>query len=511
MFDRKKFLALALSSAVGLSATLAQAQVFTDDDFLAADYTTSGIGTIQDIDFNVDYSAIDVFGDGFLTASLPEAPNSSGGAATTGVFMTVNNDSIALGGSGVESFASISPTLANVNVGLGTATPNYVMQVDVFHSTGPGTDDGAGNLDFTGTTNYSYLGINQTNTTVRIQENNASATTGQGVGLAITADTGAAEDFLPHYGGAGYRFREGIGPNVAGDGTNFRSGQSDNPDLRTGLVGDVINDAWVAETGAASGGQDFAFGTGVPETELNQFSGNSLFFSPDPNDPESFISDGSGVDRSYYAEAFPVHDDPLVITASLTPPAFAIGNDFGTAGVPYNRWATHRLYYIDETFTYTIEDSVSGVEVVVLEKLINDPTDAGDDTVFDDTSDAGSVVLGFWDRFGGSIALSPEGANFVVYDNLSVSAASAGDAPTLSAAVADFLPGATGTPGDEDGDGDVDGADFLALQRNNPAGIADWLAAYPAAAPVAAASVPEPSTAVLLVGLAAGLISRRRS
>lgn len=500
MLVRKSFLTLALTGALGLSATLAQAQVFTDDDFLAADYTTSGIGN-QDLRFNTDYSNIDIFGDGFLTASIPEAPNSAGGsAATTGVFISANNDSLV---GGVESFASISPTLANVNVGLGTATPNFVMQVDVFHSTGNGTDDGAGNLDFTGTTNYSYLGINQTNTTVRIQENNASATTGQGVGLAITADTGAAEDYLPHYGGAGYRFREGIGPNVAGDGTNYRSGQSDNPDLRTGLVGDVINEAWLAE--------GFDFGTGVPETELNQFSGDSLYFSPDPNDPGGFISDGSGVDRSYFAEAFPVHSDPLVITADLTPPSFALGNDFGTAGVPYNRWATHRLYYIDETFTYTIEDSVAGVETLVLEKAINDPTDAGDDTVFDDTSDAGSVVLAFWDRFGGSIALSPEGANFVVYDNLSVSAASAGDAPTLAASIASFLPGATGTPGDADGDGDVDGADFLALQRDNPAGIADWVANYPTAAPLAAsAAVPEPSTAVLLIGMAAGLFARRQ-
>ena len=191
MLVRHKSLSMLFASVVACSATLSYGQVFTDDDFMAADYTTSGIGTIQDIDFNVDYSSIDVFGDGFLTASIPEAPNSSGGAATTGVFITVNNDSISLGGSGVESFASISPTLANVNVGLGTATEDYVMQVDVWHSTGTGTDDGAGNTDFTGTTNYSLVGINQSNTTVRIQENNSSATTGQGVTLAITADGGA--------------------------------------------------------------------------------------------------------------------------------------------------------------------------------------------------------------------------------------------------------------------------------------------------------------------------------
>ncbi|MEM8947519.1 MAG: hypothetical protein AAGD11_20265 [Planctomycetota bacterium] len=76
----------------------------------------------------------------------------------------------------------------------------------------------------------------------------------------------------------------------------------------------------------------------------------------------------------------------------------------------------------------------------MIEKLINDPNDLGTDTVFDSVSDSGSVVLAFWDRFGGSIALSPEGANFVVYDNLIVSAAQAGDAPTAADAIAEYLP-----------------------------------------------------------------------
>ncbi|MEM8947518.1 MAG: hypothetical protein AAGD11_20260 [Planctomycetota bacterium] len=326
-----------------LFGPVSQAQVFNDGEFQASDYTTSGIGTLQDVRFNVDYSSIDIFGDGFLTTAIPEAPNSSGGTATTGVFLTVNNDSIALGGSGTESFASVSPTLSNVNVGSGTSTPDFVMQVDVWHNTGTGVDNGLGSISQTGTTNYSYVGINQSNSTVRLLENNAAATAGQGVGLAITADTGSAEDYLPHYGGVGYRFREGLGSNVANDGTNLRSGQSDNPDLRSGLVTEQINEAWQS--------QGFDFGTGVPATELNQFSGDSLHFSPDPTDPAGFLSNGSGVDRSYYAEAFPTHNDPLATVANLTPPAFVQANDTATAGVPYNRWSTHRLYFIDDVFT----------------------------------------------------------------------------------------------------------------------------------------------------------------
>lgn len=429
MMTRTIYIATALLIAFASLAYTANAQVFTDDDFLAVDYTTSGIGN-TDIDFNVDYSNIDVFGDGFLTANIPEAPNSPGGSASqTGVFISANNDSLQ---AGTESFSSISPTLANLNVGSGTTTPNFVMQIDVWHNTGNGIDDGAGNIDISGTTTYNYLGINQTNTTVRIQENNSGAANGQGLGLAITADTGAAEDYLPHYGGVGYRFREGLGANVANDGSNYRSGQSDNPDLRTGLLTELINEAWQNE--------GFDYGSANVNTRLNQFTGDSLHFSPDPANPAGFSGDGTGDDRRYFAEAFPTHDDPLAINAGLTPPSFPAPNSRMTPGVPYNRWATHRLYYIDDTFTYTIEDSVAGEEVVILEKLINDPNDAAADTVFDPVSDSGSVVLGFWDRFGGSIALSPEGANFVVYDNLSVSAASAGDAPSAAAAIAEFVP-----------------------------------------------------------------------
>ena len=56
----------------------------------------------------------------------------------------------------------------------------------------------------------------------------------------------------------------------------------------------------------------------------------------------------------------------------------------------------------------------------------------------------------------------------------------------------------SGDDPDIDGDGDVDGADFLELQRTNPALIAAWEAAYPGALS-AASSVPEPSTALMLV------------
>lgn len=63
------------------------------------------------------------------------------------------------------------------------------------------------------------------------------------------------------------------------------------------------------------------------------------------------------------------------------------------------------------------------------------------------------------------------------------------------------------TPGDADGDGDVDGTDFLMLQRDNAAGIPDWESNYGTENATASINpVPEPSTALLIcaaVGLAA--------
>ena len=72
--------------------------------------------------------------------------------------------------------------------------------------------------------------------------------------------------------------------------------------------------------------------------------------------------------------------------------------------------------------------------------------------------------------------------------------------------------------GDFDIDGDVDGFDFLKWQRGespNPlsaSALADWETNYGTVAPLSAtsAAVPEPSSAVLLIALAAVSILPRR-
>jgi hypothetical protein len=68
------------------------------------------------------------------------------------------------------------------------------------------------------------------------------------------------------------------------------------------------------------------------------------------------------------------------------------------------------------------------------------------------------------------------------------------------------------TPGDFNGDGDVDGRDFLAWQRNPSVGnLADWQANYGTGPLVAAnVAVPEPASVLLLIiGTAGGCVRRR--
>ena len=92
----------------------------------------------------------------------------------------------------------------------------------------------------------------------------------------------------------------------------------------------------------------------------------------------------------------------------------------------------------------------------------------------------------------GVLSLASSGFVHRSYDNLVVTA----------------LP-VTGTPGDADGDNDVDGTDFLILQRDNPSEIPTWEANYPT--PLSAiAAVPEPS-ALAIVALGSMLLAVTRS
>ena len=77
-------------------------------------------------------------------------------------------------------------------------------------------------------------------------------------------------------------------------------------------------------------------------------------------------------------------------------------------------------------------------------------------------------------------------------------------------------PAADGTLGDFDGDGDVDGQDFVAWQRDDATaqGLTDWQNSYPLRLGIASTlSVPEPATLVgigwaIAIGLAGGVARR---
>lgn len=66
-----------------------------------------------------------------------------------------------------------------------------------------------------------------------------------------------------------------------------------------------------------------------------------------------------------------------------------------------------------------------------------------------------------------------------------------------AADVAEIAALVTSGPGDFDGDGDVDGADFLGWQRLDPSQIPTWESNYGVGALTAATAVPEPTTLVL--------------
>lgn len=69
-----------------------------------------------------------------------------------------------------------------------------------------------------------------------------------------------------------------------------------------------------------------------------------------------------------------------------------------------------------------------------------------------------------------------------------------------------------GNPSDLDSDGDVDGRDFLLIQRTNPSLISTWESNYGVGTPTSAAGqlVPEPATLCLLIGIIAAWGSQSR-
>ncbi len=522
MFVQPRLLTMLLVGVFATSAITASGQiVFSDTDFSAGDYDVfnADINGLEDVRFGFDYGNFDIFGDGFVTGSIPEAPNSTSGTATTGVFLSVNNDSIAAGAGTEPMFTAVFPKLSNLNsgagVGTGTPTPHYKVTLDVFGSTGVGvidTVDGVeGNEDDViiqgGTTNKVHVGINYADPTdvalqavsINLQDGTGtgSAPSGtQGMGLGFSPDTGASEDYIPVYGGFQYALRSGR-PRSIFDETAATTGRS----------ADFIQEFW-RDAGLGLTIEDYDEGAGPTATQLSKFTGDPQgHFAPDPNDVGSFDGTDSSTGLNFYAETFPANTADLHYDVSSADLQAALGvgansrlrtnTEAADVGTPYNQWSEHEIIFSDEIMTYSINGTI------IVQMAVDDVEDA--------VSSAGTVMLAYYDRFG-SIANAPEGGNFVIYDNLVIETAASGDTPSILANLQakGFLP-VDGVPGDADGDGDVDGADFLQWQRDDPSEIPAWLENYPTPGSLAAAAaVPEPSTALLLVGMTLGLLSCKR-
>ncbi|MEM1098242.1 MAG: PEP-CTERM sorting domain-containing protein [Planctomycetota bacterium] len=477
---------IAASAGLAFATSAASGQVIATLSDSAADWTTdSPSGAQADFLFDFDYSTYDLFGDGYLTGSIPASPN--GGGSTTGILLSANNNSLEPD-VGNPSYAAL---FANgVDVGAGTANEDYVLKFDLFHSTAngvyyaPGEDGVFGTpenpgddlFELNGSTNYAAAGINYGSTTLRIQTVTGSGSfnaggTDQGIFLGATADSGAAEDYFALFGGDEHRARS--------------NGADGNP-FQTGLTPQAINDAFIANPPA--GFDTTLLDTGFPGDD-NAFSpvvGSEANFDPaaaaDSEDPLTF-ADRTAF-RQYWVENFPltpgtphytISDLGLLQSSNLTtdpedpvffpPEAYVANNDTGAgeAGLPYNRWTEHEVYYVDGTFQYLIDG-------VLVSQITPDDDDTSDDqNVFGDLSDSGTVLLAFYDRFS-SVSNDPEGANFAIFDNVVIEEADASDLLDVETVLANagFIPGGvtSGLVGDYDEDGQVAQGD-LNLVLNN--------------------------------------------
>ncbi len=126
-----------------------------------------------------------------------------------------------------------------------------------------------------------------------------------------------------------------------------------------------------------------------------------------------------------------------------------------------------------------------------------------------------SLANGFMPAVGNMFTFLTTAADgvFGEFENLLLPAGFQWDVDYLASSVVLKVIG-LGTAGDFDGDGDVDGRDFLAWQRNPSVGnLADWQANYNNGSLSELATVPEPSALVLVfcaMGLCSSLSSRRR-
>ena len=207
-------------------------------------------------------------------------------------------------------------------------------------------------------------------------------------------------------------------------------------------------------------------------------------------------------------------------TIMLQGSSFANGGDTDTVAQPEELPdMTFDFATMEITKRYHIEFSLKRIDET---GGSTDPADDGDNiettvtfTDIDNPADTFSLT--------GSNALDPEmmdpraGFYSDAWDYFSISTGGSSDSDGLDFVLDNFEVEVIGSNEpmagtDTEPDGDVDGQDFLALQRTNPGLIPDWQTDYPISSLSASSAVPEPSTMVALcLGGLLTLGTRRRN
>ncbi|MEM6332812.1 MAG: PEP-CTERM sorting domain-containing protein [Planctomycetota bacterium] len=424
-----KALSFSTMALIGAMASTAHGQIFSDDFGDATKWVIGGdgnSGTVEVVDFNIDYSSYDIFGDGFITASIPEAPNSDiADTATTGIFMSANNDRVDPLVPGSQDTSLIAMIYAvGVDVGAGTATEDYVVTFDAFHM----TTAGSGGSGPPSATNYVIGGINYTPGDLPASDGDEGPYRGpfttagtSGQTLAVTVEQGGSDDYEYTVGNLTIEDRnEGF----------------------TGLATAHIEQQFIA-AGFASDGSDYS----TPIGGFNQDDGHA---TPQVGNEAAFDNtDGTTIAATanqYWREQFPQQTGPVPFDANGTN-FVENDNDVLPGGTPYNQWVEWEIYYVDGIHTIVMND------VPVLQV---DPSLAGDQSQI--TSDSGTFGIGFVDGFS-SFNLDPQGSQGVFYDNIELEAVlDPSTVPDLVQYLVDnnYAPAVGGLLGDLDNDGDLD-------------------------------------------------------
>lgn len=176
-------------------------------------------------------------------------------------------------------------------------------------------------------------------------------------------------------------------------------------------------------------------------------------------------------------------DDSDPLTEEPTPDGIVSPIDIGAG------WHTYTAIIAENTVTLEMDLYRDGLDNGA-------SITAGSDVPGVDASitwDVSAATSGF-DSFRIGSPSNVTSANGVAFDNVSLK-------------LVDVV---TGGGSDVDTDGDVDGDDFLALQRDNPGGIAQWQSDYPLTPSLSASTVPEPTCLTILISAAVGSLAARR-